>query len=152
MIALDTNILIYADTSADPNDRHAKAVKIFSRLMEPEVIACIPLQVLGEFINVCRHKNILSLQLAANRLVNYAKVFQTPHTLLEDQIAASILSAGHKLQFFDALIITVAARAGAKLLLSEDMQDGLEVEGLRVVNPFVAGNAKWIDSVIDRAR
>jgi hypothetical protein len=26
------------------------------------------------------------------------------------------------------------------MLLSEDMQDGLEVDGLLVVNPFVAGN------------
>ena len=148
MIALDTNILIYADAPADPNGRHTKAVEILSRLMEPEVVACITLQVLGEFINVCRRKNILNLELAEKRLVNYAQTFETPHTLLDDQITASKLSAKNKLQFFDALIITVAARAGATMLLSEDMHDGLEIDGLRVVNPFVAGNAGLIDTAL----
>jgi predicted nucleic acid-binding protein len=37
-------------------------------------------------------------------------------------------------------IITVTVRARATMLLSEDMQYGLEVDGLRVVNPFVTGN------------
>jgi predicted nucleic acid-binding protein len=55
-------------------------------------------------------------------------------------IEALDLADRKMLQYFDALIITVAARAGATMLLSEDMQDGLEVDGLLVVNPFVAGN------------
>lgn len=52
--------------------------------------------------------------------------------------------------FFDAVIIAVARRAGATLLLSEDMHDGLVIEGLTIVNPFVAGNegvlADWLGS------
>jgi hypothetical protein len=33
--------------------------------------------------------------------------------------------------------------------LSEDMQDGLEVAGMRVVNPFVAGNDGVISSSLE---
>jgi predicted nucleic acid-binding protein len=70
----------------------------------------------------------------------WMEAFDCAPAQLEDYLKASVLSDRFNLQYFDALIITVAARAGATMLLSEDMQDGLEVEGLRVVNPFVAGN------------
>jgi predicted nucleic acid-binding protein len=56
-----------------------------------------------------------------------------------------------KLQYFDALIIAVASRAGARILLSEDMHDGLVVDGLRVVNPFVAGNETLLAEHFDSA-
>ena len=47
--------------------------------------------------------------------------------------------------------LAAARRAGATILLSEDMQDGLEVDGLRVVNPFVAGNDAFIELILRSA-
>ena len=85
------------------------------------------------------------------RADEFLTTFTSPHSLTDDLLDAGALSARIQLAYFDALIITIAARAGATLLLSEDMQDGLEVDGLRVVNPFVAANAVWIDGVIDQA-
>jgi predicted nucleic acid-binding protein len=39
---------------------------------------------------------------------------------------------------FDALMIASALQAGSKILWSEDMQDGLVIEGrLRISNPFL---------------
>ncbi len=79
---------------------------------------------------------------------NYNCVAAVP----SDYLRAGTTSHRHRIQYFDALIITVAARAGAKLLLSEDMQDGLEIGGLRIVNPLVAANesaiADWLGSVL----
>ena len=34
----------------------------------------------------------------------------------------------------------IFASQGATILLSEDMHDGLEIEGLKIVNPFVIAN------------
>jgi predicted nucleic acid-binding protein len=138
LIAFDTNILIYAEDPNEQSGRHETAVALIKKLaFGPHII---PVQVLGEFLNVCKCKGLVPMDLAASKVSNFAKIFETPHTQVADLADAAILLSAHSLQYFDALIITVAARAGATMLLSEDMQDGLEVDGLRVVNPFAAGN------------
>jgi predicted nucleic acid-binding protein len=38
--------------------------------------------------------------------------------------------------FWDSLILASAILAGVDVLYSEDMQDGFEIEGGRIVNPF----------------
>jgi predicted nucleic acid-binding protein len=38
--------------------------------------------------------------------------------------------------FWDALIIDAAIAGGATTLYSEDLQDGLEIDGLTIRNPF----------------
>jgi predicted nucleic acid-binding protein len=43
-----------------------------------------------------------------------------------------------KLSFWDALVVVAAARAGATVLYTEDMNDGQEVLGVRISNPFAA--------------
>jgi hypothetical protein len=68
--------------------------------------------------------------------------------LLMDTVGGLDIGNRHMLQFFDALIIAVSARAGATVLLSEDMQDRLEMAGLRVVDRFVAGNEGVIWEVL----
>ena len=49
--------------------------------------------------------------------------------------AAAQISAEHKLQIYDAVIIA-SVKDHADVLLSEDMQDGFTWNGVRVVNPF----------------
>jgi predicted nucleic acid-binding protein len=46
----------------------------------------------------------------------------------------------HRLSFWDAMQWAVAKQAGATLLLSEDLQHGRELEGVRFQNPFLAGD------------
>ena len=147
MIALDANILIYAAGSDDLNRRDVAALALLDRLRQGGAI--LPLQVIGEFLNVCRRKFILPVEGAVARARLWLLLFDAPATQPDDLLKAASLATEGKLQYFDALIIAVAARAGATLLLSEDMQDGLDVEGLRVVNPFVAANGVWIDGVLN---
>jgi predicted nucleic acid-binding protein len=78
--------------------------------------------------------------LACDRVALWMDIYNCPATQPQDYINAASLLQSYNLQYFDALIVTVAARAGATMLLSEDMQDGLEAAGLRVVDPFFAGN------------
>ncbi len=40
------------------------------------------------------------------------------------------------LSWWDALIVAAAQASGARYLLTEDLQDGQDFDGLRVVNPF----------------
>ena len=138
MIAVDTNILIYSVVTSDLLGRHAQAIELLKRIAP--VGGIVPLQVIGEFLAVCTRKKTLSPALAIQRISEFMGGFDCPPTDAHDLIDAFDLANKKRLQFFDALIIAVAHRAGATLLLSEDMHDGLEVDGLRVVNPFVAGN------------
>jgi predicted nucleic acid-binding protein len=49
------------------------------------------------------------------------------------------LAERHGFAFFDALMVAAALRAGSTTLWSEDMQDGMLVDGkLRIANPFRA--------------
>jgi len=50
--------------------------------------------------------------------------------------AAIGASRKHRLSFWDALIVRAAAQAGCELLLSEDLNDGQMIEGVRIENPF----------------
>lgn len=139
MIALDTNILIYAEDADDTDGRHDDALALMARLAP--VGAIISLQVLGEFLNVCRKKKILAFDQAAAQASLYAATFGEYPTNLDDLLDGAALAARYQLQFFDAVIIAVARRAGATMLLSEDMHDGLTIDGLTILNPFREANA-----------
>ena len=51
-------------------------------------------------------------------------------------LAAIDLSRLHSFSFWDALIVRTAAAAGCGLLLTEDLQHGQVVDGVRIENPF----------------
>jgi predicted nucleic acid-binding protein len=47
------------------------------------------------------------------------------------------ISQRFKFSFYDSLIVAAAQSAGCKRLLTEDMQHGQAIDGLRIVNPFI---------------
>ena len=49
---------------------------------------------------------------------------------------ASFLREQYRLSFWDGLIVASALASGATILYSEDMHDGLTIEGLTIANPF----------------
>jgi len=52
--------------------------------------------------------------------------------------AAVGLADQAKLSFWDALVVVTAARSGATVLYTEDLNDGQEILGVRISNPFAA--------------
>ncbi len=53
-------------------------------------------------------------------------------------IAASLVQERHQLAFWDALIVQAAVVSGAGTLLTEDLNAGQVIEGVRVVDPFAS--------------
>lgn len=149
MIALDTNILIYAEDGDDTDGRHDDAMALMDRLAV--VGAIVSLQVLGEFLNVCRKRKMLALDQAAAKASLYAATFGEYPTSLDDLLVGADLAARYQLQFFDATLIAVARRAGATALLSEDMQDGQQIDGLTILNPFNAANETLLADLLGAA-
>jgi predicted nucleic acid-binding protein len=149
LIALDTNILVYAATD-DGSGRNGIAINVLERLGATGAIVALP--VIGELFNARRRKKFVDVVILLAIVEIWTAAFDCPMPQLEDYLRAAEVSERHGLQYFDALIVTVSARAGATMLLSEDMQDGLVVGGLTIINPFVAANesvlADWIGSAV----
>ena len=138
MIAVDTNILIYAISPEDGLGRTASALDLLDRLGAIRPI--LPLQVVGEYLNVARRHPAIDLAQAVIRIEAIMAVHRCEPSRPQDYLTALDISVRFKLAYFDSLIVAVARRSGATMLLSEDMHDGLEIEGLKIVNPFAAAN------------
>jgi predicted nucleic acid-binding protein len=136
-LTVDTNILIY---SIDPTD----AVKhtIAKTLMADVYLGGGPLslQCLTEFYAVCTRKAHLATSNQVAEVVANAsdsmQIFPASH---EDLFAAMKIHQQHRIQFFDALLLATARRVGCNVMLSEDVQDGHDYDGITVRNPFAPG-------------
>jgi predicted nucleic acid-binding protein len=52
--------------------------------------------------------------------------------------AAAELGGQVRISFWDALIVVAAARSGAAVLYTEDLNEEQEILGVRISNPFAA--------------
>jgi len=128
----DTNVLIYAHAS---DDRRKK--KIAQDLVDAHVgdrTAVISTQVLQEFFNTMT-KIGLSAATARRHVSDYAatNVVQVTKELI---LSAIDLHRLHQVSFWDALILRAARAGGCAVVLSEDLNDGQDYDGVRVENPF----------------
>ena len=137
MIALDTNILIYAVAHDEAKSAAAQSIVLRAALAG----SIVPVQVLAEFANACRRKGILSADRVNARIDEIAGSFVTPATAITDIDQANALADRYHISFFNSLICVVSKNAGASVLLSEDLQDGMTLDGITVINPLVAANA-----------
>jgi predicted nucleic acid-binding protein len=125
---IDSNIVLYL-LSSDA----AKADKAEQVL---EAGGCISVQVLNEVASVCLRKLKMQWQEvdAVLQAVKAACVV-LPLTVDTHEKAVQIAKRFH-LSFYDANIVASALTSGASILLSEDMQAGLLIDGLQIQNPF----------------
>jgi predicted nucleic acid-binding protein len=126
---LDTNILVYAFAS---NDRRGPRAE---ELVQSGAI--ISVQVLNEFVNVCRTKIGIGWPLIEGALGIVRDVLDPPIPLTAELHEQAVtLCRNAKLAFYDALIIAAAIRAECRVLYTEDMQHGLRIAGTTIRNPF----------------
>ncbi|GAP34771.1 PIN domain-containing protein [Piscinibacter sakaiensis] len=132
---IDTNVLVYADAADEPL-RQAQALALIARHRR-EGTGVLSTQVLQEFANVALRKLRLPSLLVRERLAFYARfeVVAASAALIADALD---LHASRGVAFYDALIVQAAAVAGCGELLSEDLQAGAVLAGVRIVNPFAA--------------
>lgn len=125
---LDSNVILYL-LSADA----VKADKAESIVAAGGVIS---VQVLNEVTSVCRRKlnmpwgDIESVLAAVKSACNVV-----PLTIATHETAVNIAQR-YDISFYDANICAAAILSGAKILVSEDMQDGMSIDGIVIQNPF----------------
>ena len=128
---LDSNVLVYAFTS-DPRAEAAQALL--------ERGCTISVQGLNEFVNVARRKLGKSWRELRDDLSAIRTVCPTVIPIGVDTHEAALrLAERYGFAMFDALMVATASKAGCTTLWSEDMQDGMLIDGkLRIANPFRA--------------
>lgn len=136
-IALDTNVLVYAEGVGDAA-RCEAAIGLVERLAGADADAIVPVQVLGELFRVLTDKAGRSPAAARESVLAWADGFESADSRWTALQAAFDLAADHRLSLWDALVLSVAAEQRCRLLLSEDFQDGFTWRGVTVVNPFAA--------------
>ena len=129
----DTNILVYATLDQDVVKKRIAASLIMEAIASDSF--CISAQVLKEFANILIRKSdrpLRAIREDVSRFSPFVVVSDTPDLVLN----ALDLRRDCALQFFDALIVASAERAGCDTLYSEDMSDGERYGSVTVVNPF----------------
>jgi predicted nucleic acid-binding protein len=145
MIAIDTNILAYIE-GIDDVERQAVSRTVVRGLPDETVV--IPMQALGELFNVLIRRGWPAAR-ARDAIFAWRDSYRTTTTTETAMIDAIDLAVDHRLRIWDSVIMSVAAEAGCRLLLSEDLQDGFTWRGITVVNPFAAERHPLLASLLD---
>ncbi|MGK2925255.1 MAG: PIN domain-containing protein [Lysobacterales bacterium] len=131
---VDTNVLLYAvSTAKDERDKHDRALAV----LESDELA-LSVQVLQEFYvqatraskaEPLRHDQAVALIESWLRF----EVQEISIALLQNALATR---ARWEISYWDAAIVEAARAARCSILLSEDLQDGMDFAGVRIENPF----------------
>lgn len=125
---LDTNILIYAQSSG------AKSEVARQAILAGGVIS---VQVLNEFASVLRRKFGFEWDVIIEALADLQTALDPVRPIsIETHTQAVSLARSHGFSFYDSLIVASALEAGCGILLTEDLQAGRRIADLTIVNPF----------------
>ena len=145
-VALDTNLLVYAEGVNGP-DKQEAALALITRL--PRAAVVIPAQALGELFNVLVRKARRSRTDARQAMLAWRDAFQIAETSSDVMLAAADLATDHQFSIWDAVIFSAASTSGCRLLLSEDLQDGFTSRGVTVVNPLAGAQNDLLRALLD---
>jgi predicted nucleic acid-binding protein len=132
---IDTNILVYAH-DASAGAKHQRAKTLLAQLWITGN-GCVSVQVLQEFyVTVTRKVRHPLSPDTARQLVEDLGHWQVHSPTAADVVEAIRLHQSAPLSFWDAMILTSAARLGCGRLWSEDLTSGQRTGGVLVQDPF----------------
>ncbi len=133
---VDSNVLVYAHDQ-DSGDKQGRAAEELKELWT-NGLGRVSTQVLQEFfVNVTQKvKKPLARGVAKELIRNYGLWVETPITP-STVLRACEISETWKIAFWDSMILASAEQDGARQLLTEDLNHGQVIAGVKVVNPFL---------------
>lgn len=132
MIALDTNVLIYACDRSSP-ERQKRASELIDRATDGVLLW----QVACEFVAASRKLSGQGFTAsdAWSRLADFQALFPLVQPGLGVLQRAREFHLSRGVSFWDAMILAACVEAGVEILYSEDIP-GLALSSPKVVNPF----------------
>ena len=137
-IFIDTNILLYTVDKKDL-DKHDRSRNLIKKISS-EHVPVVSTQVLQEFYNAATSKLKIDKIVAKNILHSYRsmEIVTADLVLIEQAVDISVL---FQLSFWDSLIVAAAEQSNCSILVTEDLNDGQKIRGMKVVNPFKEQNS-----------
>ena len=131
---VDTNILIYA---VSPAPHEARKRRIAQDLLTQDDLA-LSVQVMQEFYHqVTRPTRPHALTpVQALRFVEIVDHLFIQELTFDLFLAAVSISRHFRLSYWDGAILAAAGVCGCDVVYSEDLGDGQDYNGIRVINPF----------------
>ena len=133
---IDTNIFVYSFDDNQPIKKE-RALALIQEALETGA-GIISTQVIQEFLNVASQKFAVPMKIEDAR--EYLRLVMNPLCQVYPDLALYESCLGLQAQtgylFYDAMIIAAAIRGGCDILYSEDLQDGHEMRGVKIVNPY----------------
>jgi predicted nucleic acid-binding protein len=134
-VFIDTNVLTYLFDTSEPQKR-VRANQVLSAETETGELI-VSTQVLQElYVSLTRGKDPIATPELARQAVEAAAGYTVVQVDLGLVRAGIRVSQTALLSFWDGLIIAAAASAGCTRLLTEDLNAGQIIEGVRIENPF----------------
>ncbi len=129
----DTNVLVYRQDPTEPV-KQSCAMVLIEDAMEQGVFT-LSTQVLQEFYNTMIRRRFMPAA-AAQALCEVWAEHPVAGASAEMVLRAFGLHQRHQFSVWDALIVQAALDAGCTTLYSEDLQHGMRLGSLTIVNPF----------------
>jgi predicted nucleic acid-binding protein len=132
-VFIDSNFFIYLFDKDEKKKRQHCSDLILK--LEDSYTIVISTQVIKEISSVLLRKfnyPVSDLKVFISQLEKF-EVAETPPTIIQKGL--DIMSS-YQLSFWDSIICATAASANCSLIVSEDMQDGMEMLGMTVRSPF----------------
>jgi len=143
-VFVDTNILLYALT--EPKDKNrkkdllkrAKALELLTKLYNEDNIV-VSVQVLNELhFNMVRKFELDDNMVFETLQENVFAIASVEGLTVQVYMRAFKVREKYNISYWDSLVVSSALESGCTQLYSEDMQEGLIVDGtLRIINPFL---------------
>lgn len=145
-VALDTNILAHAE-GVNGAAMKRTALELIQKL--PQTAVLLPVQTLGELFSLLVRKAQRTPAEAREAILSWKDAFALIETSSEVLIAAADLATDHKLGIWDSVVLSAAAEAGCRFLLSEDLQEGFTWRGVTIANPFASTRHELLAELLD---
>ena len=137
-VFVDTKVLLYAVDETDPAKQ--QQARQWIAVCWQRRCGRVSTQVLNEFYANARKR--FTSAIAAGDARAEVRRYQLWNPWLIDQATIETAWAAesrYQLDYRDALMVAAAQHMGCTLLLTEDLQHDQQIDGVRIVNPFLVG-------------
>ena len=133
-VFFDTNVLVYAADNRDERKQRI-ARNLIKDALNGRLTGWISVQTLSEFIN----SSLKKLKLPQDKVDGFLDFFDNLPVLNPDRAIPRRgleIKNRYDIQFYDAMMLAAAERAGATEFYTEDLNDGQLYGSIKAVNPF----------------
>jgi predicted nucleic acid-binding protein len=133
-VFLDTNLFVYSVDirDAEKHKRSRQVVAAVGRAHTGVVSTQVMQELFSALLRKLRHTPLEAKE-TVQRLSAFETVLVSP-AIIERAMDCVLL---YSISFWDALIVAAAAAANCRVLLTEDLQHGQSLLGVRIENPLL---------------